>query len=268
MTVATPPRAFALFTDETNKDASAEAHYFIYGGVIIPFENFPAIHSAIEVKRRAYKFPSDAPLKFASSSRPKIISPEVFSSLKNDVLEISIQNNVQFIAYLVPHQIAQNQGTSTTIEYGLNTVLQKFQQFLKENNGVGVVFIDRPNMKDPFKCLASYFQKGLKYEESFRPLSKIQCFSLTCAGASHASSVIDIILGGFGYCVNSSRESDMVAGFLPKAMRLMWGRSEGVKKNLTERGLVLRPLKMLESYKAQTTALINKLVEIANRKQA
>lgn len=265
MGVNPKPRLFALFCDETNKDQSEEARYFIYGGVIVPIDKLCEVHNGIEAALKKYNFPNNNPLKFSSNYRPKCVSQSDFSSIKDEVVGISKTNGIKFIAYLVPHAISKNQGPRTTIEFGLNTVLQKFNQFLQETNSKGIVFVDRPDINNPFRKLAECFQNGLKYEKEFRSLENIICYSVTCSGASLVFATIDIILGGFGYCVNSSNENDMIRKFLPKVMRMMWGKREGRKLSIREYGLILRPTKMLEAYEKEAKKLVEKLIDLANR---
>jgi hypothetical protein len=73
-------------------------------------------------------------------------------------------------------------------------------------------------------------------------LHLLQAF--TCDGASHLSSMADILLGSFRYCVNEPERDIAGKAMLPALVPLMWtGTSEG-KQYVRERGLNLRPKKV------------------------
>ena len=121
--------------------------------------------------------------------------------------------------------------------FGPNTLLAKFNQFLRQRKDVGIAVMDRMPGKDQFKYLKDKFQLGAEFSDGYtQRLENIVGYTITCDGASHLASMADILLGSFRYCVNEpDREAN--AAIFPTLAQVMWHE----KKSYLEYGLMLRP---------------------------
>lgn len=142
-----------------------------------------------------------------------------------------------FCAYAILHAIAKGQEHKHKVLFGPNTLLAKFNQFLRQRKDVGIAVMDRMPGKDQFKYLKDKFQLGAKFSDGYtRRLENIVGYTITCDGASHLASMADILLGSFRYCVNEpDREAN--AAIFPTLAQVMWHE----KKSYLEYGLMLRP---------------------------
>ncbi|HMN19307.1 MAG TPA: DUF3800 domain-containing protein [Candidatus Moranbacteria bacterium] len=263
---------YFLFTDETNTTAndSAGVKFFVYGGLIIPIDNFFKLDQEIKAIRKKYEFKEDDEFKFDSRSRPGNVSREDFSKAKNEVIELCIKLECRFIAYIVLHEISKNQPLSQNILWGADHVIGKFNHFLSTKDENGYVMIDRLPNKDEFKFLAEKFCFGLKLEGKIVELDRISLFGSTCNNASNASSAMDIILGSFRYCINQPSNLTVASEMMEKITKLIWADKIKESGNIDpfEKGLIFRPkdVKKVE-YKAEYDKLlkhINSLLEDQN----
>lgn len=91
-------------------------------------------------------------------------------------------------------------------------------------------------------------------------MSHIIGYASTCDGASHISSVADIVLGSFRYCVNEEDKDIAGRELLPLVVRMMWHKRKGDEINVMEKGLTLRPREIrAPAYRAEYEALRQRL---------
>ncbi|MCG0238670.1 MAG: hypothetical protein L6E13_05340 [Firmicutes bacterium] len=253
---------YALFCDETNLNQNDQVKFFIYGGVFFPVEILPEMHQRVEnIRRDAGYRPTDI-FKFNVAERPQHISPETATEAKRRVLNLCADLNVRFIAYVVHHEIAAQQGQERTVSWAADHVIRRFHDFLERENSYGIVVTDKLPFKNNWQYLARKFQEGLKYHNgTVHRLDRITLFASTVIGASHASSVIDIVLGSFRYCVNAPPDSQPAREILPQVVRLMWCEEHpNGTRNARERGLILRPVKVRNpDHKRDYDMLLDKL---------
>ena len=181
-------------------------------------------------------------LKFNSRSKPKNLTTEQHSSAKTQVYHIAAKFGVRFIGYAILHAIARKQTHSTLVEYGANILLAKFNQFLGENDSMGWANFDRLNTEKPFAYLQAKFENRHSTEGTHIRLERVLGYSFTCDGASHHSSLADVIIGGFRYVMNEP-ERDLAGRAIIQAIGpIFWGKesADGIT-HIGERGLVLRP---------------------------
>jgi len=235
---------YVLFTDEANLDASAAADFFVCGGAFFPVDRFPAIHKGIAAIRERSGYKPDDRFKFNSRSKPDSVSSADFTAAKNEVYELAQAEGVQFIGYAIQHAIARNQTPEDIHYWGLHALLSHFHLFLEANAEYGVFVCDRLPFRRPFDVLEEIFQHGGRSVEGHRPrrpFDRVCALATTTINASHASSLADILLGGFRFCVNE-RDKDRVCSLLfPKLHRMMWGEGTGGGKRVLGKGLILRP---------------------------
>jgi hypothetical protein len=89
----------------------------------------------------------------------------------------------------------------------------------------GIAKLDRMG-KNSFTYAKNKFQTGLIFPgrdiSIKRRLDRITSIGFTCDGASHLSSMADILLGSFRYCVNDAEKDKAGRVMLPKLVPLMW----------------------------------------------
>ena len=254
---------YLLMTDETNLEPGERSRFFMYGGLIVPLEQLPALHADISNVRVEYGYAPGDKLKFSSNDRPEGVSPEARSEAKDAVIDACKEHGVQFVVDLVLHDIARNKAREDLVGYGVNSVLMAFHRFLRENNSAGIVAVDRLPIKKPYQFLRDKFVDGLVIEQSgnqWQLDDRVMLFASTCDGASHLSSAVDVVLGGFRYCVNQRAKKDVPRRIMEKVATMMWHRQVGEVLYLREYGLLLRPKHVrLQHYQAEYDDLVQHL---------
>ena len=247
---------YFLFTDETNQQRTEQAPFFIYGGVFISAPQLIEVHRLIEGIRARRGFQATDSFKFALHDRPDQVTVDDFREAKRELIEGCRDIGVIFVADVTLHAIAESQGVGRTIQYGANTVISTFNQFLAERNDHGICFMDRTQGGHAY--LKAKFQTGLDFPNGNTiRLSRIVQFAPACDGSGHGMSVIDVLLGAFRWCVNERDRTDASTKMLPPLVQMMWTYADG---RLVDRGLILRPRNVkFEPYRDQYIELAEHL---------
>lgn len=233
---------YLMYGDQAYDQEGRGQKFFLYGGMFIDHSKAGIVHSRIEELRRKAGFGSEHGLKFASSTRPSTVSLDAHTEIKRAVIALAQEVGVTLCAYIFLQAIGHSRDQARLVEYGANMVLGRYNEFLTEKDQHGVAELGRLN-KNGFSYAREKFQHGLSFTNHDRPLDRVISFGLACDGASHLSSMTDVLLGALQYCVNEP-EKDTSTAMLPKLVPLMWsGTSEG-KRDVRERGLNLRPKKV------------------------
>lgn len=257
---------YILFADEGNPEQTDPNKFFIYGGVFFPTTSIVNINAEIEALRNQFGLEVAEPLKFASKEKPKTLGIAEHTEMKGRVYEIATRNGVEFSGYAILHAIASTKDNQTLIEYGANILLAKFNQFLGERAAKGWANFDRLNTATPYRYLQTKFENRVARDGSPVTLENILGYSFTCDGASHLSSVADIIVGGFRYVINEPNRDIAGRSIMRSIAPLMWHRVDerGVRQVYT-RGLVLRPREVKSSaYQADYEEIKTRLMQWAN----
>lgn len=251
---------YALFTDETNLEPSKEVKFFIYGGIFFPIARLSILDDKIREIRIKAGYKNSDEFKFDSRSKPRNVSKQTFDRAKNKVLDLGFENGIQFIAYLILHKIASKRRLK--VNYAINHVIGRFNQFLEENKDYGICILDRlPNPKYQFRFISEKFSKGLTLDAGRNVLlDRIKSFSFSCIGASNVGSMVDIILGSFRYCINNPRNKRVANYLMKKVISLMWHVRVADKIYFLERGLIIRPKTVRkQEYQQEYTNLIKQI---------
>lgn len=239
---------------------STESKFFIYGGLIFPAEVIPEIDFGVQkIREEAGYLPQDE-LKFNTRERPKNLKKEEVTKAKEKVLLICEDKGVLFIALLIHHKIIKEREREEQVGRAANHVIGRFNQFLSENSSYGICLVDRLPMKSGYEYLKQKFTKGLDMDSGYYiKLDRIKLFGSTCSNASHLSSVVDVVLGSFRYCVNNP-ENEVTKKIFKKVVSLMWGREFRGEKHVREKGLIIRPKDIkIKGYEEEYNGLLERL---------
>lgn len=247
---------YLAYLDEA--DHTARNDFTVCGLTAIPMGNAASLSSEIGDLRKASGVFSDTDLlKFATTSRPSKCTPAEHKELKEKVILAARSNGSLFLGYCKFNDAGAPHDADRNRLYGFNTLLGKFDDFLKSKSCQGVVFIDRLDLskkgkmyKDGFEYLKEKFQLGNDYSGSYRSLNNILSFGMSCEGSSHLQSVNDILTGSLRYLANGSNPTARKA-LQSQLQSVMWKDTSGSYK---EYGFTLRPYdrtKLSASVKAE-----------------
>ncbi|WP_412480550.1 hypothetical protein [Azonexus sp. IMCC34839] len=250
---------YLLLTDETNLQAGTKVEFFSYGGLIVSAAKVAELHTRIAEIRKVHGYLPGDKLKFDTNARPKQVTVEAATTAKRDVIGACIACDCKFIAYVILHAIVRNTPLETTIQWGADHVIGKFNFFLHRQDAMGIVAMDRLPDGVEFDYLSNKFSGGLKLQEGESvDLDRITLFSSTCINASHLSSAMDIVLGSWRYCINSPMNTDAAKAMMVELTKLIWCEREGDKLFAFEKGLVFRPKEVqVAGFQAKYSALLN-----------
>lgn len=253
---------FLMFADEADREQDRGQKFFVYGAIFIDSARARDLHSAVAEVRVHAGYTAGDSLKFADNTRPAAVDRDAHRAAKARVMELAIEHGVQFCAYAMLHEVARNKTHEELVQWGANTLLGKFNEYCSVTpDGHGLVFFDRMPIAHEHRYLREKFTVGLTFPNGrSRRLDRVVGLASTCDGTSHFSSVADIILGSFRYCVNEPERDIAGRAMFPNIVRLMWKRSRDGRQYVRKVGLVLRPQEVLApQHQAEYDALINRL---------
>jgi hypothetical protein len=253
---------YFMFCDESNLEETKEKKFFVYGGLICNSDNAVSLHQGIENIRMRFNYLPGQELKFTPANRPTGMSIQDFSTMKGEILDLCFQNQCVFVSYVIHHQIAKGAGNrDKTILFAADHVISRFNDFLDEVAGWGFCLVDKLPVKDEAKYLQRKFTIGLENSKmnSNSRLDKTLFFGSSSMNTSHFSSLTDIVLGSFRYCVNAPADNRVATNLFKKVIQLMWHRKTGATRDIKERGLILRPVNIkIESIKKDYDDLLGR----------
>jgi hypothetical protein len=238
--------------------------FFVYGAIFVPADNMPPLHTQVERARIGAGLANTDSLKFASKTRPNNMTFEQHRDLKKKVMSLSRNvGDVTFCAQVTLHDLARNKNHDDLVLWGANTVLSKFNQFLRERKSFGYALLDKIPVKYPYRYLKEKFQVGLTFPKQSKPpmrLGRILGFGHAVDGSSHMCSVADVMLGAFRYCVNEPENKEAGKAMFPTLMDMMWKQKRNGKTYVNDYGLAFRPAKItIQKHQDEYKALIERL---------
>lgn len=252
---------YLMIADEADQDGEKE--FLVFAGVFFPGDKILKINNEVKALRQKYAFADTDVLKSSTGTKPKKLSPAKHAEIKNSVLELAAAHDCKICCYVIPHAIAKGQRHENRLKFGTNTLLIKFDQFLREQgNLAGVALFDHTNDYKQSHYLRETFELGLPFPNSPRKkLKNIVKIETTSVGHSHLNSVTDIVVGSFRFVVNEP-DKDMVGAILLKSLaKIMWGKrdAKGIL-HVRDRGLCIRPNNIkLEGYQADIAAFVERI---------
>ncbi|TMU93680.1 hypothetical protein [Streptomyces sp. DASNCL29] len=260
-----------LFADETNVTPD-QGKFFIYGGLVATPDQIVACHKALKEIRSRFGFTDTDQFKFHTRSRPEQIPLSDWNQAKSEALKAGHTAGVRMLVYVVHHGIAKGAEGSAKVEFALNTLISHFDlRYLRQYaNAYGAVCIDRIDEDFGYRHLRDRFQKPLSLPGGREvALERVVHYSMTCDGASHMSSLVDLAVGGFRYCVNAAMgagKGEVAEQVIRPIADMMWGVQRGDKFQIGDYGLVKRPIVVKsEAFKADYDELTRLLGEYSNK---
>ncbi len=252
---------FLMYADEADQDGQRE--FLVYAAVFFPSDRVLEVCKGISELRLKYGFTASDPLKFSTGTKPESVSREDHTSIKSDVLKLAAKLGCKTCCYVIPHAIARGQPHENRLKYGVNTLLIKFDQFLRESGNLpGTATFDRTEDYPQAAHLREISESGVNLENgSKRNLEYVVSLGTTQNGMSHLNSVTDIVVGSFRWVINEPDKDKVGAKLLAQLSNLLWGAiNDKGELVVQERGLVIRP-KVIRSqkYKADIDAFIERL---------
>lgn len=250
---------YVLFGDETCNDPHRDKFY-IYGGIFFEDKIIHLLDAEIREIKRVAGYQVADPLKFGTRYRPSHISIEAFNIAKESVLNLRSKYDIGLIACVVHHGISKDHKE----DYPVSKVVSKFNEFLHSNSSFGVCVFDRAsNPARQFKLIEEKYQSGLIFdkEESQVKISldNIKMYSVSCIDASNISSLTDVIIGSFGYCINNPQNKEIAKKIMEKIRPIFLSNKAG---HIMGHGLILRPKNVkAQKYKAEYQKLVSLLRE-------
>lgn len=260
---------YLFLGDETNRTQGAQSRFFIYGGLIVPGDRVKELDERIEAIRRAVPLERTDPLKFDTRARPERVSIADYTAAKSAVIDACVETGVQFVAYMVLHDIAKG-APEDLLRFAMNTVFYVFDgKFLREHDDIGICVVDR--FDGDHELLREKHQLGFLIDErdEWVSLDRIKLFAATCEGASHLGSAVDIVLGAFRYCVNEEEKTEVPKKLLPRVMGMMYHVKKGDTRYVREYGLIMRPAEIKYApYREKYDAVIARLMRLMDQAEA
>ena len=197
--------------DETNTTVS-EGEFLIVGGLVLNGEQIMKADLAIDFIRKHFGYKPTDQFKFHTRSRPEHVSKEDFTKAKELAISMLEPLGIRMIVYVVLHDITKNKSQAEVMSMAFNSLLAHFDmRFLELHKSKGVVCIDRVDEQFGFKYMQDKHQAGVEFVDGReQQLERIMHYSMTTDGASHLSSLVDIALGAFRYCVNLSNHPQKI----------------------------------------------------------
>ena len=220
------------------------------------------MHNAILNLRTQYGFEDTDLLKFSTGTKPKNVSRENHAAIKNDLIALARANGCQACCYVTPFAIANGQSHVDRLKFGINTLLLKFDQFLREHGEeAGTVCFDQTTDFKQVKYFSEVFQEGMPFQGKRKKLKYVISIEQTSSGVSHLASVTDVIVGAFRFIMNEPDKDKVGSILLKELVQLMWGQTDiNGTKNLRDRGLCIRLLKIShQGHQADIEALRDRL---------
>lgn len=232
---------YIMLTDETNNQPAGNVRFFIYGGLVFPVGVLDGIDAGIREIRAEHGYLPNDRLKFDTNARPVHVTPDSARAAKSSVVRLCSELGCKFIVHVIHHGVIQNQDQNEQVEKAADYVIGRYNRYLREKDSVGLCVIDNIPSRTQWQYLSNKFTTGLEiHGRDNVQLDRIKLFAATCINASHANSAMDIVLGCFRFIVNNP-ERNVAQEMMNEVAPMMWYREVDGVRNVSDRGLIVRP---------------------------
>lgn len=236
-----PATGYLALLDESEVGAATTNPFFLYGAILVRLDRVAGLDELLDATRQAAGFPVDVPLKWVSPPASAQVSRAAHARTKERVLDaLRDKDALLFVSMTCGPVAAGAKAGSQAPKYGANAILRALDSHLREVDGRALVLVDQFSGFNTLSYLEEKGSKGLLYPADTnknRRLDLMGGFAATSARASRISSLVDVPLGAFGYCVEpvNHRQVSVVA---PHVMPLVAKDRSGLVWN---RGVSLYP---------------------------
>jgi hypothetical protein len=257
---------YLMYADEADQDGAKE--YLVYAGVFIPMPQVATIHKSIQNARVKHGFSDGDVLKFSVSTGPKSVTKEAHAAIKAEVLALASSTECKTCCYVIPHAIAKNQSLETKLKFAVNTLLTKFNQFLRERQQAGgVACFDHSSDYKQIDYFKEVMEYGIDWSGERRKLDRIAAIHQSRIGLSHLASLADIVVGSFRFAMNEPDKDKVGASLVKQLETSMWGVIEDDGElNVSERGICVRPKNVkIDSHAANLKVFLKRLEDYSQK---
>lgn len=260
---------YVLGADETNRVPTQNIKFFVYGGLILPVESLVTLHERIEEIRRNAGYQALDVLKFDTNARPSQVTVTAAKEAKKQVVEACNDLGAKLIVYVILHEIMKNQQPDQHLFWAADYVIGRFNTYLQENDDHGICMVDNLPVNGQWAYYTRKFSIGLELPKGAVRLDRIKLFGASAVGAGHLNVAVDIVLGGFRYCVNESAKEQVAVEIMRGIVPMLWCKDTENGPDARGRGLILRPkledIKDL-AYRKEYEDLLSRLRQYASAK--
>ncbi len=222
-----------LIADETGSNPDT-SEFFIYGGVHFDMDHVADLDEDIERIRKKYGYEPGDDLKW--NGKPDEVTPDQHANLKEELMWLAHEYEAEFIPVMVHYDLIADRQGPVQWRTSMRDLLGQFKFSLDEGESAIAVLdhIPEGNEEDEKQMLENAFSQGLDHVD----LDEIKLMSVTYSNASHLSSLTDVFLGAFQFCLNNPDNQKAPEIFLQVA-----GVTKGWKGDTFnyEYGVVMRP---------------------------
>lgn len=188
-----------MLVDESNQNSN-QGKFFILGSLVFHLKDILCVDDHVRDIRKRFGLNGEDLIKFNIQSKPEGLSKSDHNELKLEILRLCKKYSKISNIYLVHHGISKNQ--IRRFEFGANTLLHKYQNYLVKSKNFGFCLFDHENHFK--KYLESVFINGLFFETSNRQfnIDRILLLGLTTNASSNLSSLVDVFVGAFRFGLN------------------------------------------------------------------
>jgi hypothetical protein len=263
-----------VFIDEANQDPNpqnvAERRFLVVGAVIIDSDEVLAFSDSIERIRADNGFNRCDSLKYALADKPDHVSNDQHRQAKSQLLEAAARHNVKLIAYVAHHQIIDGNGIDAHLNWAIDQLLTKIQQFMNENAPGDPFYclVDRHSRAGLAGYLRNRFQERNHQERPGFNTPSLAGTGIVWDGTAHLTSLCDIVTGSFTYIVNNPHRDIAGRAMIQLLRPLIWGVPGGDGRiHVRHRGLLFRPDPeniRAQNYREEYEEVIQRVVQWAN----
>ena len=232
--VSCQPIMKLIVSDETNREA-ADGRFFLMGALVFDADRLGEIHHDVMAIRQRYGFRPDDSFKYALANKPAHVTKAGFDKAKGDALDLLAERGVLGFVYLCHRQICDPRGEQEKFQWGADGILWPIQRYLQGQSDYAISLQDRHPVEGEFDYYKRRFAHAAAGKGTHQ-LSNIVCFGSTCDNASTFSSLADIFVGSFRFCVNNPDKDRVCSLLLPKLLGICHG-----SPNWLANGIVFRP---------------------------
>ncbi len=241
-----------FFTDETNISRNPSQGFFIYGGIIVDETELRSLSSGLLSIKSELGIPKERPIKWPNENwkRTGQLDPVLHAQVKDRVLSLFTSSTARIVICLSPQDFyhvrrfagfviregINEERQKQTQEWALNSCLLKFNNYLGENDCLGIVMADSfaQSMKTHLDAHCfGIFPTGTtthRFDNVVYPVIQLD------NEYSQLHQINDVVLGAISYSLTELSEN-----FLPRLAGHFWSADPLENRRILGRGFTVYP---------------------------